>query len=233
MRKTLILLVLVAAISFFLGRQSMQQPRGGQASDTHAHLSDTSATPTTADAATAGTDAGAALLPAQMPSALAPTAPIWDVSDIRDEMRGTTTHLACVTATDSDHLRIGRGQICIRQRDGERMEAFFVVGEGQVLCGYSGCTVAVRFDDDAVRDFRGSGPSTGYHSVFITDADGFVRRMLSASHLTIEIEFYDAGRRQIQFENVGGLVWELPATRRRDLPRCVDLLGTDSHGPCR
>lgn len=162
----------------------------------------------------------------------------WEIRDTTDEMRGTVTHIACIDATSE--LRLGfpyedaSAFLCVRQREGERLEAYFGVTSGQPQCGFDGCRVPVRFDDDEVTELRASGSDTGA-SLFLSDATGFVRRLVAAHRFMIEVQFFVMGRRQITFDHADGLVWELPreAGRRVALPSCVDLLARGEHGPCR
>lgn len=144
--------------------------------------------------------------------------PRWYDHQIHDEMRGTDTLVRCIDATSDLNLLPpyagGAGRFCLRRQPDGTQEAFFAVTTGQITCAYDGCRVAVRFDDDPVRDFRAASASQGYTVLFINDAAGFARRALTAHRFVMEVEFYSTGRRQVAFDDVDGLVWELPPVHR-------------------
>lgn len=140
--------------------------------------------------------------------------PRWETRETRDEMRGTTTRLACIEASSPLNLSFPYAEaeagFCFRDSPEHGHDAFFRVTEGQILCGFDGCRVSVRFDDGPVEELRALGGASSSEVLFMRDADGFARRALRASRFVIEVEFYGNGRRQVEFENAGGLVWEIP-----------------------
>jgi hypothetical protein len=170
------------------------------------------------------------LLPAGEPG------PAWTYHESTDEMRGTHSRTACLVATGLLRLDFpyqdARGTLCVRQREGEALEVFVGASEGQAQCSYSGCSVPVRFDDGDVTAFRAERSDRG-NTVFVRDADGFVRELLESSTLIVEIDFYRNANTQIRFDNVAGLEWTLPRPQaRRRRVRCADVPLDGPRVPC-
>ena len=68
-------------------------------------------------------------------------------------------------------------------------------------CG-KGCTLGVRFDDEALR-IKAHLPETGEPAIFITDDRGFLAKMSKAQKVSIDVVLKSKGARTLLFE-VGG-----------------------------
>jgi hypothetical protein len=151
----------------------------------------------------------------------------WAYREIRDDLRDTVRDVACTTSRDGFSL-------CVRTAYEDDPDIFVTLDRGTVGCGFNGCRVAARFDDAEVTTWRATRGETG-QSVFIEDGGGFVRALLDAQRVIVEVDVYGRIPQQVAFD-VAGLDWARPAPPARaprGLPRCVDLLADGRTGPCR
>ena len=151
----------------------------------------------------------------------------WVYREIRDELRDTVRDVACTSSQNGFAL-------CVRTAYEDDPDIFVTLDRGTVGCGFNGCRVAARFDDAEVTTWRASRGETG-ESVFIEDGGGFVRALLDAQRVIVEVDVYGRIPQQVTFD-VAGLDWARPAPPARApraLPRCVDLLADGRTGPCR
>ena len=77
--------------------------------------------------------------------------------------------------------------------------------DGRLTCSsFNDGTVAVKFDDDQIRQFSCAEASDGSESVlFIRDEMRFVRHLKQTRSLTIKAEFFGSGRQQLKFDAAG------------------------------
>jgi hypothetical protein len=136
----------------------------------------------------------------------------WGYSDDKDEMRGTTTRYASLTSTNDVSFGFpyagGKATLVLRQQREDGLRVILHV-EGQFLCSsFRDDSVAVKFDDDPIEHFRCLEPSDGSTGViFIRSEARFVAKLKKARAVVIEAEFFQEGRRQMQFD-VAGLKWD-------------------------
>lgn len=137
----------------------------------------------------------------------------WEYSDSKDEMRGTTAHHASLSSENEVTLDFPygdiSGEIIIRKRPEDGLNAIFRVNKGQILCrNYGETTLSAKFDDGPVKSYRCTGASDGSsETAFISNASGFLQGLKKAKRTVIEAEFYNAGRQQFIFETAQ-LVWK-------------------------
>ncbi len=148
---------------------------------------------------------------------VAPPAPAtrWVYRESRDEMRGASTRLACITASTTLDFAFpyqggATARICFRQGARSGLDAWIDVDRGQFLCALD-CALHAKFDDGPVRRLRGVGPDdVRADIVFLSDPRGFLSETRGAQRIIVEASFFNEGLRQIVFENTGGLVWPAP-----------------------
>jgi hypothetical protein len=113
-----------------------------------------------------------------------------------------------------------RGRECATQRFLQKKETLSLrthprygndvilnIERGQFLCGYSGCSVSVRFDDKPPRRFSAS--EVADHStttLFIGNFNSFLSETKKAKTIHIEALFFSQGSRVFEFD-VAGLKW--------------------------
>ena len=159
--------------------------------------------------ADAGTDGG-------HDSAVDAFAGVWTYRELPDEMRGTVRDVACTESTRA--VRVGepwgevRAQLCVRTARYEDAPDVFVSMYGGVVdCGYRGCRIEARFDALPVSSWQAS-ESDSREGVFIADGGAFVRSLLDAHEVIVEVPV--AGRTPVQVPfNVHGLDWVRPTPR--------------------
>jgi len=158
--------------------------------------------------------------PAPATTAVQPVPPSaqWRYADSYDEMRQESTHTACLTSANELQFEFpyaggSTASICFRQSLSAGFDAWLDIERGQFMCGM-GCTLRVKFDDGQVQAMAGAGASDGTATmVFFRNAIRFLSGTRAARRVVIEADFYQAGSRQMVFENVSGLAWETPRRR--------------------
>lgn len=164
---------------------------------------------------TAAIDAAAALDASPAPSADVPPPPPsnWSYTTSEDKVRGGKSQFAWTSSTntvDFDFPYNGgsRLDINIRRRPSDGLTAYLTIDKGQMLCDVNdGCYAMVRFDGGKARRFSMMGPSDySSETVFIEDAETFLNRLRKSKTAVVELEFYQAGRPQFEF-NTAGLEW--------------------------
>jgi len=144
---------------------------------------------------------------------LAPMAPPskWTYSSSTDDMRGTTTRFANIESDNQLNFGFPYGRhtprLSVRERPTDGLNIIVVV-DGQFICSsYSDDTVAVKFDDGPITNYRCTTASDGSaNTLFIQDEKGFLAKLQRAKTVIIEAEFFKQGNQQMTF-STGGLNW--------------------------
>lgn len=98
-------------------------------------------------------------------------------------------------------------EIALRKHPRVGTDAIIKISKGQTHCDIEGCGIAVRFDKGPVRRFSAISPTDGSsEALFITPTSSFISGLRHAKTATIEVEFFQEGRRQFSF-NTRGLHW--------------------------
>jgi hypothetical protein len=76
------------------------------------------------------------------------------------------------------------------------------------LCrAYDGCHATVRFDGEPAERVELVEPSdNSSDTVFVSEARPFIAKLKKAKKVIVELEIYEAGRPQFEFD-VAGLKW--------------------------
>jgi hypothetical protein len=138
---------------------------------------------------------------------------VWTYRELPDEMRGTVRDIACTESTRP--VRVGepwgeaRARLCVRAaRYEDDPDVFVTMYGGVVDCGYRGCRIEARFDDLPVSSWQAS-ESESREGVFVSDGGAFVRSMLDAREVIVEVPI--AGRLPVHVPfAVHGLDWVRP-----------------------
>ncbi|WP_374274461.1 hypothetical protein [Brevundimonas sp.] len=151
--------------------------------------------------AAAGLDAPANTVPAG-----------WRYEVDRDEMRGTEARFAMLESDSPVNpgwpYEAAPAQLVIRQRPLDGLKVMLTI-TGQFTCReYNGDTVAVKFDDGPIQNFRCGEPDSGGTGVlFIGSEPRFLESLKDAQKMMIEFPMYQSGPTQTTF-TVAGLEWE-------------------------
>ncbi|MEQ1726563.1 MAG: hypothetical protein ABL882_11630 [Sphingopyxis sp.] len=141
------------------------------------------------------------------------TISLWRYSESRDEMRNSTIRFARLTSENELDFEFPYGsnnstQLVIQQRPQDGLSIYLEIEKGQFLChSFGNSSVAVKFDDGPVSNFRCTDSSDGTSNIaFIEPTSRFLGQLRRANRLVIEAEFFHEGNRQIMF-NTSGLQW--------------------------
>lgn len=154
--------------------------------------------------------------PAGAGGAGAETPSRWRYHRSVDEMRGTETRTACITATNRLEFQFpyqggSTAELCLRQK-GRTFDVFVAVSRGQLICHLGDCPIALKVDDGAVIEVGGDPPDSAAHDMAFLRRGSTVRqKLLRARRFVVEATFYRDGARQMVFEGAQGLIWPPPA----------------------
>lgn len=93
-----------------------------------------------------------------------------------------------------------RLKIILRDSD-EGNDAYIVISNGQIKCGYSDCSIRTRGDNGKVRTWKSSPEASGKSNmIFINDVSGFKKYLKANKNLVVGVTFYRAGEHGFNFE---------------------------------
>lgn len=136
---------------------------------------------------------------------------IWRYRESEDKMDNSKSYFASAISTNEIDFEFpydGGSSFSLTIRNMKKQnEVLLSVSKGQ----FSGSskTCRVKFDDTPVVNYGYSGTSD-YSSdlIFFQQPSKFIASLKKAEKLMIECEFYQAGRKIIEFDDVKGLEWE-------------------------
>jgi hypothetical protein len=146
---------------------------------------------------------------------VAPPAPVepWSYTTTEDKVRGATSYFATATSTNSVELDPPYDggsdlRMTVRQSPANGADVILRLTSGQLLCrAYDSCYATVRFDDrPAERVELVESSDNSSDTVFVSDAAPFIATLKRSKKVIVELEIYEAGRPQFEFE-VAGLKW--------------------------
>ena len=76
-----------------------------------------------------------------------------------------------------------------------------LISSGQILCGVSSCKGAMKFDNGPVEDLSLVEPNDYSSTIVFVDSErAFLNKLLHSTKLIIELSFYEAGKKQFEFD---------------------------------
>ena len=94
-------------------------------------------------------------------------------------------------------------------------QSAYLFGNGKGFeCG-SGCSLAIRFDDQAPKRMKAYLPETGEPAIFISDDKAFIERLDAAQVISIEVTEKGRGARTLVFEVGGFDATKFPAVKKK------------------
>jgi TonB family protein len=145
--------------------------------------------------------------------ACTPATAQWRYKNYEDKMRRSITQIAEIKSINKASLDFPyKGgstlELNLRKMDlKEEDDVFFSIDRGQIPC-FNICRIFSKFDNDEVIEWGGIGAESGRSDlIFIGNSREFIERLKSAKKLIIEIQIYNHGRFQFNF-NVSGLKWK-------------------------
>lgn len=131
----------------------------------------------------------------------------WNYHQTRDEMRGIIVSFASVVSDNSAELSwpagLTRVQLTLRSRNPKDLSVYLAIDSGHFAC-LDGATVAVKFDDSPVEDYRCDTPAdASTQQIFLMDAFGLFAKLKRSGTVIIEPTFFGDGRHQFTFTTTG------------------------------
>lgn len=137
------------------------------------------------------------------------SAQTWQYETTKDEMRGTTSSRASVVSTNQLDFAFpyhggSSGKLLLRRKDGE-LSVMIFISKGQFTCfDYQDDKVAMKFDAGPVLQYACSRADDGRTDViFISPEQEILERLRKSKRLTVEAQFFQAGRQQLTFDTAG------------------------------
>jgi zinc-ribbon domain len=137
----------------------------------------------------------------------------WSYSSDEDKVRGGTSYFARATSTNEVQLAApydGGSSLgmTVRKSPAYGTDVMLVLSSGQLMCpSYEGCYGTVRFDSGPAERVALSGAAdNSSDTVFIDGAADFIAKLKKAHKVIVELEIYQGGRPQFEFD-VKGLNW--------------------------
>ncbi|MCW3125507.1 MAG: hypothetical protein JWO03_1165 [Bacteroidetes bacterium] len=136
----------------------------------------------------------------------------WSYESDTDKMTSKVVYYGSTDAKEPVKLKFpyeGSEASLVIARKNNQSLAYFKVTKGQILAAnpVNGGEIKVRFDSDQPETYQVSGPSDmSSETVFINSADRFITRLKKSKTLLVEVEFFDNGTRQVEF-NTSNFVW--------------------------
>lgn len=135
----------------------------------------------------------------------------WSYNEFEDKM-GAKLKTATVTASELLQFEFpynggSEATITLRKKGGTT-DIALRVSKGQFNTSIDGGTARIRFDSGQPKTYSWVGPSDNSHDViFFNSEKSIINNLKKAKKIVVEVEFYSAGNRQIEF-NVDGLKWQ-------------------------
>lgn len=135
----------------------------------------------------------------------------WNYAEDYDKMRNATTYYAVTKSNEIIDLGFPYNDvqetIMIRKRKIDGTSVILQLSEGQYSCGFDGCTITVKFDDNAPVKYSVSKSSDFKSNVlFINNKTKFINKLKQSKYVMIETDLFQHGPETFTF-NVNGLKW--------------------------
>ncbi|MCG2611804.1 hypothetical protein LZZ90_09840 [Flavobacterium sp. SM15] len=138
--------------------------------------------------------------------------PNWVYNEDQDKMEGTKQFFATCTSINTADFEFpydGGSTLDIHIRNlGHGNEALITVSKGQFMTSIGDSeSLKAKFDDEKPMSFTYSSSADGSSDViFINNAAKFISKLKKAKKVMLEVGFFDAGRKVLEFETEG-LKW--------------------------
>jgi len=205
----IVALILLAAM-YALDKKPSDSP--GDATNSNTAAPQAVALDIPASDPSAGTSAATAS--ESKPQAPEPPRPKWQYQSEKDEMRGVTNRWASLTSEDAVSLEFPYGggstlRIVVRSMPKRSAQDIILnLSKGQLDCGFDGCRVPVKFDDNAIINYSANRARGGDNdSIFIQEKSGFLKRLKASKSVMVEVPIWKHGPTQFRFSSAG-LEWK-------------------------
>jgi hypothetical protein len=134
----------------------------------------------------------------------------WEYSTDKDRLTDSVFTTACLKSTN----RIGFafpyespdgsfGQVCFRNKEG-KLDGYFQVSKGQLMCNFLSCPMQTRFDDGAVQTRHGLASKAGSIDIaFFSDASAVLKQLEKSHRVRVAMNYYQSGQNTFDFSPQG------------------------------
>jgi len=133
----------------------------------------------------------------------------WSYTTDVDPMASGKSHEARIASTNSFEFSFpyaGKQYALLFLRNNPKYgkDVYIRITKGQMICGVSSCSVAVRFDDGAAQNWPASAPKDGDSTfLFLRNYDSFVKQLARAKRVRIQPTVYQQGDVMMEFQVEG------------------------------
>lgn len=137
----------------------------------------------------------------------------WLATSDTEKMSGKKTSRATVTsenslAFDFPYAGENTGFLTVRQHPKYGLDVIVSIQKGQMLCGYGGCAINVKFDDGPSTRYGANAPADhSSTSLFLDNAQRFISGAKKAKKILIQFSAYREGEPILEFSTPGSLTW--------------------------
>lgn len=130
----------------------------------------------------------------------------WKYSEKHDKFNENLVRFAEVRSLNAANLNMpfaknSHAKIELENSKKDGLRLFLEVDNGQFNCGFEGCEIRVRFDDQKPRNFSAELPTDGHTTyVFVHSAGSFVKAMKKSKKVSFEAEYFQAGHQAFEFD---------------------------------
>lgn len=131
----------------------------------------------------------------------------WHEETTKDSVTGVVGSIFYNTSTNSVNFSFPYNveggsflNLVFRKRK-EGTDAYVVISKGQMICGYSDCSIRTKGDDGKVRNWAASNEASGRSDmIFIDKPQAFEKYIKNNKKVTIGVTFYQAGEQGFDFD---------------------------------
>lgn len=133
----------------------------------------------------------------------------WMYAESEDPMSSKTSRTASVISANRFEFGFPYGgpqnaRLTLRRHPRWGNDVVLVIERGQILCSSYECPVRIRFDDDPPKTFTGTEPAdNSSETVFIPGFNAFEARLKKAKKLLVEVNIFQQGTLQAEFDVEG------------------------------
>lgn len=140
--------------------------------------------------------------------------PNWTFEQDTDKMSGKVNYYTHITSVNKIYFKFpyeggSSFYLTVRKEDNSN-DVLLQVSKGQFISsmGDENITVKVKFDSEVPEEYTYTGTTDGSNTtIFIGSVKKFINKLRTAKKLMIEAEFYQEGRKVIEFD-VSGFEWK-------------------------
>lgn len=142
----------------------------------------------------------------------------WNYTRDVDPMTGRPEVQATARSTNSlalawPYAGENRASLAVRQSPRHGLNVFVTIDKGQFVCGAGGCTVTVRFDDQAPTTFSAVEPADySSDTIFLRSESRFVAAARRAQRIRLQANIFQSGAPTLEFAPTA-LEWPQPSRK--------------------